>query len=291
MINLVKEKMPYDDGFDLDFTDRLLYGVPARVNQSNVGSCVGASAGRAGAACIGIEILIEGDAEKPFALFVDDDGANVGNANHAVPFIGYHYGCGKTKDKWNGSRFTGTGWCSDGSFASAQSWALVECGYLPCGEVKGSPGPYPQSSDVRSWGCNRRGELNDHLEIAQQYRVKDCPRIRDADSLWEWITVAKRPACIASSWAFQPREQVDGLGWVYTRRGQWMHQMTYVAGVEYRGRRYFKLDNQWRRAHKGKWYMWVPYEVTDAHCKAGECFGIGEITLPKVDLDNLDLGV
>lgn len=281
MEKLAKAMMPYDDGWDFDYVDKLLYRNVPYVNQGSVGSCVGAGSASAVASKIATEILIEGDPEEPFGLDVDPDGRNTNLPTCGIPFVGYHYGAGKTMEKWTGSKFSGRGWCSDGSYCSAQIWALKTSGFIPCSEVKNfSKGP--QSDDVRSWGCNQRNELNDHLEIGLKYRMENTVRVRNGDELKNVITVLKQPCMICSSWAFVPDSSVSGLGWVYRKSGSWAHNLSIVACVLVNGVWYVKVRNQWgKNAHKDGWDFWIRLDLADRWMRDAECQSIGELSLKK----------
>ena len=278
MEKLARDHMPYDDGWDFDSIDTLLYGSVATVYQGQVGSCVGAGAASAVASKAASEILIEGDPENPYGT---STGINVPDRNHIVPFVGYHYGAGKSKDRYSNGKFNGGGSCSDGSYCSAQIWALMNTGVLPCSEVKSNySGPFPQSDDVRSWGCNKRNELNEHLAIGLKYRMQNTTRVSSADDLMQVVTVLKQPCMICSGWGFAAQEQVDGLGWIYKHSGSWSHNVSIVAVVLYKGNWYVKVRNQWgQNAHKDGWHFWIPIEVFASWITSAECQSIGELTL------------
>lgn len=280
---LARESMPIDDGWDFDYVDKMFYGAAACVNQNPVGSCVGAGAGSAVASKISHEILIEGDYEAPFGLRVRADGVNSNLPDCGIPYIGYHYGCGKMRQLWTGSEFRGRGNCSDGSYCSVQIWALMTCGILPCSMVKGfSKGP--QGDDVRSWGCNKNGELNAHLSIGQQFLMENSVRCRTGDDLKNTLTKIKNPCMICSGWAFMPSHFVEGLGWVYkrNRRDSWSHNMSIVAVFLYKGVWYVKVRNQWGpNAHKDGWYFIITLEEAHTWLANAECQSIGELKLKK----------
>lgn len=279
MESLVRSKMPFDDGWDFDVVDRLLFGHVPYVNQNPVGSCVGAGSASVVASKSAQEILIEGDPENPLGLSVDASGRNTSLEDCGIPFVGYHYGCGKTKSRWNGERFTGRGTCSDGSYCSAQIWALKTTGVIACSEVKDFR-KGPQSDDVRSWGCNKRGELNNHLEFGLKHLMKNTTRVRSGDDLASAVCVLKQPCMVCSGWAFAPDHYVDGLGWVYKKRGSWAHNMSIVAVVEYKAQWYVKVRNQWgANAHKDGWHFWIELELADKWMKQAECQSIGELSL------------
>lgn len=278
MEKLIREAMPYDDGWDCDFVDKLLYGGPAYVDQDGVGSCVGAGAGSAVATAASTEIILEGDPENPFAMQVVQYSQD--NLNCAVPMIDFHYGCGKMKSAWNGEKFTSERRLGDGSYCSAQIWALMTCGVLPCFRVKDSGLVYPQSKNIRSHAGNNGQFLNRHLEFSLKHRMKDSTRVNSADDLKEVITVLKRPCMICSGKGFKPSHEVEGLGWVYVIGGSWAHNMTLVSFILYKGKWYVKVRNQWGSdAHKDGWTFWITVETFAAWVKSAECQSIGEMDL------------
>ena len=282
MEKLVKESMPYDDGFDMDIVDKLLYGGPAYVDQNGVGSCVGAGAASAVASKASVELLLEGDAENPFGMTVvqyDSD-----HQNCAVPCVDYAYGSGKMQRYWSDDqqKFTRSNVrMGDGSYCAAQIWALKTTGVLPCFAVQDASNyVFPQTKNIRPHAGNGDDFLNRHLSVGLQHRMNDSIRIRSADDLKEAITVLKQPCMICSSWGFRAQRRVDGLGAVYARSGSWAHNMTLVACVSLRGDWYVKVRNQWGSvAHTDGWHFWITLEHFDAWVRNAECQTIGELSL------------
>lgn len=277
MVQLVKDAMPYDDGWDCDYVDRLLYGGPAYCDQDGVGSCVGAGVGSAIASKASTEILMEGDPENPFGMIVQQYQAG---RNSAVPCIDFHYGAGKMKNDWDGSKFTRERNMQDGSYCSVQIWALKTCGILPCSAVLDNGLVFPQTKNIRAHAGNRGQFLNRHLAIARQHTMGDSIRVREADDLHLSLVAAKQPAMICSSWAFVPDRFVEGLGWVYKRQGTWHHNMTISACFLFKGNWYVKVRNQWGpNAHRDGWSFLIPIELFDQWVRSADCQSIGELRL------------
>lgn len=277
---LLREQMPYDDGWDFDFVDKLLWKLVPYVNQNPIGSCVGAGAASAVASKSASEILVEGDSENPYGMEINSEGKNTSLPQCAIPCVDYHYGAGKMKPWWNGEQFNGSRSLGDGSYCSAQIWALKTCGVLPCNEVKDSGLVFPQTGSIRRHAGNGNDFLNKHLEIGQKHLMKDSTRVNSADDLKEVITILKQPCMICSGWGFGPAEQVDGLGWVYRRSGSWPHNMSIVACVLWKGTWYVKVRNQWGRgAHKDGWHFWITLDLFASWVRGAECQSIGELDL------------
>lgn len=276
MEKLVRAAMPYDDGWDLDYVDRLLYGGPAYVDQDGVGSCVGAGGVSAVASKAATEIMLEGDPENPFGMIVQQYQTE---RMSAVPNVDFSYGCGKMKQYYRDGKFTTERRLGDGSYCAAQIWAFSTCGILPCSEVL-DDGVFPQTKRIQSNAGNQNQFLNRHLSIGQKYLMENTVRVTSADDLKEVITVLKQPCMICSGWAFTPRQEKPGLGWVYKKQGSWSHNMTLVACVLFKGNWYVKVRNQWgANAHKDGWHFWIPLELFAQWVRSAECQSIGELKL------------
>jgi len=139
---------------------------------------------------------------------------------------------------------------------------------------------------VRSWGCNRNNELNDHLEFGKKHLMQNTTRVRSADDLQNVVCALKQPCMICSGWAFAPDYYEDGLGWVYKKRGSWAHNMSIVAVVLFKNKWYVKVRNQWGpQAHKDGWHFWISLDLADSWMRQAECQSIGELSLfPSVSV-------
>lgn len=282
MEKLIRSQMKYDDGWDLDFVDRLLYGTAAVLDQNGVGSCVGAGASSAVASKIASELLLEGDAENPFGVSIQQYKSSI---ESACPCVDYAYGGGKMKRYWNGEKFTRESSLGDGSYCSAQIWAMKTIGVLPCRFVENADKyVFPQTRSIRRHAGNRDQFLNRHLEVGQKFRMLDSTRVRSADDLKEVICNLKQPCMICSGWAFKPDRKVEGLGYVYRASGSWAHNMSLVACVQWKSDWYVKVRNQWgSNAHKDGWFFWIPLELFDRWVRDAECQAIGELELIPSD--------
>lgn len=282
MEKYLRESMPYDGGWDLDYVDNLIYGGPAFVNQGSVGSCVGAGGVSAVASKAATEILVEGDAENPFGDTVMQRGSDA--ARCAVPCVDYSYGCGKMQRYWNGERFTRTVRQGDGSYCSAQIWAFKTTGILPCSKVKGSGYVFPQTTNIRRHAGNSDQFLNKHLEIGLKHLMGDSARVQSRDDLKRVIRDLKQPCMICSGWGFRPSHHVEGLGWVYKRSGHWAHNMTLAADVDFKGEEYIKVRNQWGpEAHRDGWHFWITADTFSSWVRSAEVQSIGELDLIAAD--------
>lgn len=287
MEQLCRSMFQFDQGWSFHASEQLLYGEPLVHSQGSVGSCVGAGGGLAIAAKASQEILNEGDLEDPVG-WSPQDGNNL--RDHAMPFTGYHYGAGRCKNLWDGERFVGSISRGDGSYCSVQIWAYKTVGILPCDRVKDRfRGPFPQSSDVRSWGNNRRDELNEHLDIASEFRMSESVVVRSGQDLMNVITVLKQPCHICSGWGFasagfDPRYEMT----IYRRSGTWYHNMTIYGVFEVKGTWFVIVKNSWgAEAHReiGRGFpagcFVIPLSLFDSWIPQAECMSIGELTLPK----------
>lgn len=278
MEQLARSAMPYDDGWDCDYVDKLLYGGPAYVYQASVGSCVGASGASAAASKIATEIMLEGDAENPFGMEVMQFESRAQSC--AAPLVDYSYGCGKMKSYWNGSKFTSERNLGDGSYCAVQTWAFQTCGLVPCYAVKDSGLVFPQTKSIRSNAGNQNQFLNRHLDIGLMHLMENTIRVQSADDIKHAIVDLKQPCMIASGKGFGPKEEIPGLGWLYDFRGSWAHQMCIPAFVKIKGNWYVKVRNQWGpEAHKDGWHFWISVETFDQWIRSAECQSIGELSL------------
>lgn len=283
MVKFIKEQFTFDAGWDCDVADRLLYGRPATVDQNPIGTCVGAGAGSAVGSKITTEIIIEGDAENPLGTEVNPSGKNIQLPHCAIPVIDYHYGCGKMNRYWDkdDQRFTRSNVrLGDGSYCSAQIWALQFCGILPADQLKVSGLVVPQTQNVRRYAGNGDNFLNDHLPIALNYRMENSAQVKSADDLLSVIGELFQPCMICSNWGFAPSQYIEGLGWIYKHSGSWSHNMSLVAVIQFKGNWYVKVRNQWGpNAHKDGWYFLIPLELFSSWVRYAECQSIGELKL------------
>jgi len=280
----IRERFEFDEGWVFHEQERAFYGQDLVHSQGSVGSCVGAGAGLALAARASQEILLAGQPEDPYG-WVAQDGTTT--KDHVQPFTGYHYGAGRCRNLWNGREFVGRNRSGDGSYCSAQIWALKTTGVLPSRMVKGSSSPFPQCSDVRSWGNNSRNELTDHVKIGQQFLMTSTVSVKTADDLWNAIAVLKQPVMICSGWGFGPGGNQDGMV-IYKRRGSWAHNMTGFGAFGIGGNRYFLIKNSWgadahrpigRKMPLGCFV--VTWDTAARWMPAAEAQSIGELTLPE----------
>lgn len=236
----IRERFEFDDGWAFHEQERAFYGQDLVHSQGSVGSCVGAGAGLALAARCSQEILA-GQPEDPYGWTAQDA---TRTKDHVQPFTGYHYGAGRCRNLWNGREFVGSNRSGDGSYCAAQLWALSTTGVLPSRMVETSSIPFPQSSDVRSWGNNSKNELTQHVKMGQQFLMKTTAPVRSADDLWNSIAVLKQPVMICSGWGFGPAGSADGMT-IYGRRGSWAHNMTGFGAFSIGSNRYFLIKNSW----------------------------------------------
>lgn len=280
MERLCRSKFEFDDGWCFNVTDRLLYGKDIIHNQGSVGSCVGAGGGIALASKAAQEILNEGDPEEPYGWF----------DTHPMPFTGYHYGAGRCKNLWDGEEFRGSNNRGDGSYCSVQIWAYKTTGILPCRGVADQP--FPQSTNIRSWGNNKNNLLNKYLSEGQKYLMKNSVTVKSADDLLDTITVLKQPCHICSGWGFAPKGFDDKYGiMVYKRSGSWAHNMTVWGCIKIKGTWFVVIKNSWgANAHKevGRGIplscFVIPLDLFSSWIRQAECMSIGELHLPKENL-------
>ena len=287
---LCRERFQFDGGWCFHAAEELLYGASLVHNQGSVGSCVGAGGGLALAAKASQEILNEGDPEDPFGWSTEDGSRD---SDHAMPFTAYHYGAGRCKHLWDGEKFRGRNRGGDGSYCAVQIWAYKQIGVLPCSEAT-SNGPFPQSSDIRSWGNNAKGELNAHLATGQRYRMGNSVTVRSADDLKRTICELKQPCHICSNWGFRPKGGIDpkyGIQ-LYSRSGAWSHNMTLFGCIEIKGQWFVVVKNTWGAdAHKEvgrgipRGCFVVTLEEFGKWVRSSEVMSIGELTLPKSDME------
>ena len=280
-----RELFQFDNGWSFHASEQLLYGTPVIHSQGNVGSCVGAGGGLAIAAKASQEILNEGDLEEPVGWSTNDENDA---RDHAMPFTGFHYGAGRCKNLWNGEKFVGSNNGGDGSYCSVQIWAYKTVGLLPCRLVKSNfAGPFPQSADVRSWGNNRQGELNDHLEIAKSFRMTESVVVRSGDDLINVVSVLKHPCHICSGWGFASAGFDSKYEMtIYRRSGTWYHNMTVYGVFEVKGTWFVLVKNLWGPAahHEigrglPKGCFVIPLTLFDKWIVNAECMSIGELAL------------
>ena len=275
METLCRSKFQFDEGWCFHISEQLLYGEPLVHSQGNIGSCVGAGGGLALAAKASQEILNEGDPEEPY-----------GYSEQAMPFTGFHYGAGRCKNLWDGSKFKGSRSGGDGSYCSAQIWAYKTVGILPCNFVKNSR-PFPQSSDVRDWGNNKNNLLNNHLTDAAKFKMDTSINVTDVDSAKNVICNLKQPCHICSNWGFAPRGfDTKYQIMVYKREGSWAHNMTLYGIFAIKGAWFVIVKNSWGpRAHEpiGLGFplgcFVIPIELFAKWIKQAECASIGELNL------------
>jgi hypothetical protein len=287
MEELCRSMFKFDDGWCFNSSETLLYGSPLIHNQGNVGSCVGAGGGLALAAKASQEILNEGDPEEPYGTV-----ASGNNFNHAMPFTGYHYGCGRCKRIYNeaSDNFNGTlRDNNDGSYCSVQIWAYRTCGILPNNLLKIKSSPFPQSEDVRSWGNNKNNELNNHLDIGRKFLMENSVIVKSSDDIIHVVTNLKQPCHICSGWGFAPDKTDSKYGiLLHKKSGSWAHNMTIYGVIKIKDNWFVVVKNSWgEQAHPEagrdipKGCFVITIDLFSRWIKEAECMSIGELNLKE----------
>jgi hypothetical protein len=239
-----------------------------------IGSCVASGSMRAVAYRALVEVLAFGQAEKLL-------GSTRLGVRSIAPFAPYHYGAGRRRGNLRGG---------DGSFCSAQIEAFQKDGILMCSHpqlddivgTRETDYPEPQNERLyRQWGDWKY--LDDFIGDARKIKLVESEPIRDVGRLIDAIAIELKPAMICSNWGFEAAGKADNFA-IYSRRGQWAHNMT-LSGVRYdsRDRAYIEVTNSWGpSAHKDGECFYVAAEEVDRWLRdrGTECQTIGELDLP-----------
>lgn len=262
----IRKLFRFDEGWDFEEVEKLIYGQPLVRGPQNIGNCVGYSHCLGLAERIAYEILVKGDPEEVLGDYRI--------SGTPVPFIPYSYGAGRCL----AGNMCGGG---DGSYCEVQIEASQEHGFLPS-DTPGLPGPFPQSSAQvgRQWGSSK-STLQTWRPKAITFDLEHSWQCKSADDVWKAIVVDKQPVQICSGWGFVPKEQITLNGvrfWLYVKGGGWSHSMTLMGAWKIGGRRFFKDSNQWgMQAHKDGYYFVVEDDTMDKWVRNAHAATIGEI--------------
>ncbi len=253
--------MPFDEGWDFRFAERVVYGRELQRGPQNIGNCVGYSNCLLLATRIAHEILVRGDLE----LTLGDYGRN-----SPVPFIPYAYGAGRCLSGNMCGNF-------DGSYCSVQIRANLEHGILPSDLDVLSEYNVPQGSarTGRRFGSSR-SLVQKYRKYAIDYKLEHSYQVETVDSLWDAIVEKKMPCQICSSWGFRSQEKREWF-YIWKQSGRWAHSMQIIAAFKLKGQMYFMIGNQWGNYHNGTYWFVVTAETMEKWLRQADCRTIGNI--------------
>ncbi len=274
----LQESDGIEDGFAFHYLEASVWGVVLSWLAQTIGSCVASGGMRAVFGRTMAEIFLFGQPEE----FFGTDKPDVNSASSLCIFAPFSYG--------EGRQIGGIDNGGDGSFCGSHIQGYMERGCLPCWATgldkytNQFPEPLQSESTYRKWGDSSYRNIRAQFRsIAGDFKLTESVQVTAADKAIELLTKHYKPMQICSSWGFAPKSQIPGTTfWIYTRSGQWPHNMTIYGFVKIRGNWYAVVKNSWgMNAHKNGDYFLVPAEDFGRWVLDAECRTIGELTLPE----------
>ena len=204
------------------------------------GSCVGAGGGNAQATMAFLEVILKGEAEKPY-----------------IPWWPLMYGRSRfyMGDRSRGEGSLESAWAEgikDGVLPAATSGLpqfTEEGGLLHCG-----------SSVELAWSDGDSPPLTNYLDPGRRFPIQKAFRIRNADEAWDPIGELKVIGHGAMDGYNVTGKTPDGE-FMGKRGPRWSHKETILGRRTISGKRYFKNVNQW--PYQGAVHVWIPEEDVD----------------------------
>lgn len=277
MVGLMK-KDGIEDGVDLRYLEKMVYGDFLRWKAQIIGSCVASGGGRAVHARTLVEVALLGQLEKTH-------GQKIIGRDNAATWMPYNYGAGR----WIGGLRGG-----DGSFCGAHIQGLQKYGTVRCDTsgLQSDAFPETQSSSLyRRWGDDRN-LIRQFEDEGTKYRLTESVRCRSFNAVKEQLCVHLKPLMICSSYGFQPWkkhstwESNGSSVYIYKRSGSWAHNMTLIGCVLVDGEWYLIVRNSWGpTAHRGRDWFAINQSTADNWLRQSGTVAmtIGELDLPDVE--------
>ena len=263
----------FDGGFSFRFLYKAIMKNPPPWLAQLIGSCVASGDFRTTVYRMMAECFLLNDPEQL-------PGSEAAGTESFAFFAPFNYRAGRREAGINGN--------SDGSLCLPHIRGKMKFGHLPCNTpgLRSDTFPEPQNQRLyKEWGANNR-LMDQYLEQAGKFKLLESEPVKDPESSHELICEHFKPHNICSMWGFRSSQRMDVRGpdganlYQWTRgREPWAHNMSVVGCLEYRGNRYYDIENSWSKFHNGNQDFLVEENEYGRWLRDAECQSVGEMDM------------